>query len=120
MSLKGIIKGLLVGVLLTTLFLFLLSVVSYFTNVSQEYLNIAMYVCTAVSVCVGAVVCTRIGQSKLLLNGLIYAVAYILLLIAVSCIKNGMVATNIRFFAVCAGVILSSFVGVIVTNRNFL
>ena len=120
MSLKGIVKGLLIGVLLTTLFLFLLSVVSYFSQIPQEYLNIAMYLCTAVSVFTGAIICTRISGAKLLLNGLAYAIFYILLLIAVSVIKNGTIAVNMRFFALCAGVILSSLVGVIVTNRNFL
>ena len=120
MSLKGIIKGLLVGVLLTTLFLFLLSVVSYFSQIPQEYLNIAMYLCTAVSVCIGAVICAGISGSKLLINCLIYAISYILLLVCVSVIKNGAIAVNMRFFALCIGVILSSVAGVIVKNKSSL
>ena len=120
MSFKGIVKGLIVSVLLTAISLFVLSLISYFTNAEQKYLNIAMYFMSAVSVFVGAILCTRVSGEKILLNGLTYSLTFILVLVAVSIFKNGSVATNMRFFSVCAGVILSSFVGVIVTNKNFL
>ncbi len=120
MSVKGIFKGLLVSAVLTLIFLLLLTVMAYFSKIPQEYLNIAMFVLTAVAVILGAVVCSNISGRKLVQNCLIYAIGYILLLTICSLIKNGAIAVNIRFFAMLAGVAGCSLLGAIIANRNFL
>jgi len=120
LSIKGIVKGLLVGVVLTVLFLIILSVVSYFSDIPQEYLNIAMYICVAISVILGAVVCAGVSGEKILPNCIVTALLYILLLIIFSWVKNGGVIFNIHFFAMCAGVLLSSLAGAVIANKNSL
>lgn len=120
MSVKGIVKGLLVGAVLTLIFLLLLTVVAYFSKIPQEYLNIAMFVLTAVAVVAGAVICSNISGRKLVQNCLIYAISYMLLLTICSLIKNGAIAMNIRFFAILAGVVACSLLGAVIANRNFL
>ena len=120
MSIKGIVKGLLVGAVLTLLFLIVLSVVSYFSDIPQEYLNIAMYVGVAISVILGAIVCAGVSREKLLPNCLITALLFILLLMLCSWVKDGGITFNMHFFAMCAGVLLSSLVGAVIENKNSL
>jgi len=120
LSIKGIVKGLLVSAVLTMLFLLILSVVSYFSQIPQEYLNIAMYICVAVSVILGAVVCAGVSGEKILPNCIVTALLYILLLMVFSWAKDGGITFNIHFFAMCAGVLLSSLAGAVIANKNFL
>lgn len=120
MSMRGIIKGLIVSVLSSVAFLLLLALVSYFSNIMQEYLNIAMYVCMGASVMLGAIVCASISKRKILQNCLIFSLAYIILLVLATLIKNGTIGINIRFFATCAGILASSVVGSLIANRNFV
>ena len=114
MSLKGILKGFAVAVVMMFLVLIILSAITYFTAAAQKFLNAGMYIGAALSVFTGALTCAKTSGSRLLINCLCMALLYLLLLIVCSVLKNGGVTLNAHFFTVCAGTLLCSVLGAIV------
>ncbi len=114
LSLKGILRGLVVSVLMTVFFILLISVVLYFTNISEKYLNVAVYALTALSVVTGSVICAKISESKILLNCLCCSALFLLALIAVSLIKNANIYFNTHFLIMSVSVFVCGILGAII------
>ena len=114
MSLKGILRGLIVSVLMTVFFILLISVILYFSNISEKYLNVAVYVLTALSVVTGSVLCAKISGSKILLNCLCCSALFLLALIVVSLIKNANIYFNTHFLIMSASVFVCGILGAII------
>lgn len=114
LSLKGILRGLVVSVLMTVFFILLISVVLYFSNISEKYLNVAVYVLTALSVVTGSVICAKISESKILLNCLCCSALFLLVLIAVSLIKNANIYFNTHFLIMSVSVFVCGILGAII------
>lgn len=114
LSLKGILRGLIVSVLMTVFFLLLISVILYFSNISEKYLNVAVYVLTALSVVTGSVICAKISESKILLNCLCCSALFLLALIALSLIKNANIYFNMHFLIMSVSVFVCGILGAII------
>ena len=114
MSLRGIVKGLLGAVILTFVFLLIISVVLYFSNLPETYLNIAVYIAVALSVIFGAILCAKISSSKVMINCLCMALLYLAVVALCTLLKNGHIMFNARFWIMCGGVVTCSALGAIV------
>ena len=114
LSLRGILRGLIVSVLMTVFFLLLISVILYFSNISEKYLNVAVYVLTALSVVTGSVICAKISESKILLNCLCCSALFLLALIALSLIKNANIYFNMHFLIMSVSVFVCGILGAII------
>ena len=114
MSLRGILKGLFVSIILTVFVILVISVIMYFTNVSEKFLSIGVYVGTAISVITGSIICARVSGAKILINCLCFAALFLLLIIALSLIKNGSILFNAHFLTMSAGVFACSVLGAVI------
>ncbi len=111
MSLRGILKGLLASIIISVFVILVVSVIMYFTDISQSILNIAVYVGVAVALITGSLICARVSGSKILINCLCQCALYLLLLIICSLIKDGNILFNIHFAAMCGGAFICSILG---------
>ena len=114
MSLRGILKGLIVSVIISTVVILVASVIMYFSDISESILSIAIYVGIGVALIAGSIICARVSDSKILINCLCYSALYLLLLIVCSLIKDGNILFNTHFLAVGGAIFGCGILGAIV------
>ena len=68
-----LIKSLIFGIVFILFFLVVLSVVLYFTDVNQNFIDISFYVITVIGVLISSIICSKNSLSKGWLMGLIAA-----------------------------------------------
>lgn len=99
--LKAVLLSLIISVVLVGLF----SVIVYFTDISDRAVSGTIFVFSAVSVFMGALVLAKNVDRGGLANGLLTAVGYFAVLTAICFAVNGSVSPdlhNILRFAACA------------------
>ncbi len=113
MSLRGILKGLFVSVIITAIVILIVSLIMYFSDVSESILSVVVYAGVGVAIITGSVICARISDSKILINCLCYSALYLLLLIMCSLIKDGDVLFNTHFLAISGATFACGILGAI-------
>ena len=110
--LKAVLLSLIISVILVGLF----SVIVYFADIPDRAVSGAIFVFSAVSVFMGALVLTRNIDRGGLVNGLLMAIGYFVVLAAVSLIVNGSINLNLhnilRFAACAASGMLGGVIGI--------
>ena len=118
-KIKNILKGILISFITSILLLAILSAVLAYTDVSENIINPAIIVITAISILIGS----SLGNIKIkkngLLNGAIIGGVYILLLYLISSIAMWEFNLNLRSIIMIAiGIIFGVLGGIIVVNRK--
>ena len=112
-KITGILKCTGVSAFLTVLFVFIISLLSYFTGAAETTLTIMVYVSVVLSVFLGALICVKNAEGKALLHALILSVIYYAVLVGVTLLINGMITTNSHFFTMTAGIFASGILGAV-------
>ena len=102
-----------VSAFLTMLFVFIISLLSYFTNMSETTLTIMVYASVVLSVFLGALLCVKNTQSKALLHALLLSVIYYAALFGITLLINGAVTPNSHLFTMTAGIFASGILGAV-------
>ena len=98
---------------LTALFVFIISLLSYCTNMSETTRTIMVYASVVLSVFLGSFICVRNAAGKALLHALILSVIYYAALVGVTLLINGAIAPNSHFFTMTAGIFASGILGAV-------
>ncbi len=113
-NIKGVIKGSIFSILVTMLIIFVLSLLSYFTGISESVINACVYAAVVVGVLLGAVAVSRAAAGKAFVHVMLVCLIYIAVLVGISALINKGIAFNSHFFAVVGGAFASSFLGLII------
>lgn len=114
-----IIKGVIISIICTLIFLFVFSVILTYTNISEQFINPVIIVVTAISIFIGS----SIGNLKMkkngLINGAIIGGMYLISMYVISGIisKNFSITTQ-SVILIVAGMICGMFGGIIGVNKK--
>ena len=113
-SITGVSKCALLSVFLTVLFVFVISLLSYCTDMSDTTLTIAVYASVAAAVFAGSLICVKLTDAKALLHALLLTAVYYALLVGATFAINGSLALNCHFFTMTAGIFASGILGAVI------
>ena len=102
-----------VSAFLTALFVFIISLLSYCTNMSETTLTIMVYASVVLSVFLGSLICVKSAGGKALLHALLLSIIYYAALVGVTLLINGAIAANSHFFTMTAGIFASGILGAV-------
>ena len=110
--LKAVLLSLIISVVLVGLF----SVIVYFADISDRAVSGVIFVFSAISVFMGALVLAKNVDRGGLVNGLLTAVGYLVVLTVISLAVNGSINLNLhnilRFAACSAAGMLGGVIGI--------
>lgn len=115
----NIIKGVIISIIFTLLFLFVFSIILTYTNISESFIAPVIIVITAISIFIGS----SIGNIKLkkngMLNGALVGGIYLLSIYLLSGIisQNFSLSTQ-SIIIIIAGMICGMFGGIIGVNKR--
>lgn len=99
--------------LLTVIFVFVISLLSYFTGISETTLTAMVYISVVVSVFIGSLIAAKVTGSKPLLHSLLLTVIYYAVLVAVTVAINGTIVPNSHFATMTAGIFAAGILGAV-------
>lgn len=114
-----ILKGVIISIIFTLIFLFIFSVLLTYTNISEKFINPTIIVITAISILIGS----SIGNLKVkrngLLNGAIIGGMYLILIYFISSVLSQNFAITLEsIIMIIAGMIFGMIGGVIGVNKK--
>lgn len=122
MDFKKIAKCTFLALLASVLFMGILAVIVYFSNLQERTVSAMVFGGTAVSVFLGAYFLARSVESKGLLNGFILAICYFVVILAISVAVNGGVSFStsnvLRLLACLAAGSLGGVLGINTRHKN--
>lgn len=114
-----ILKGVIISIIFTLVFLFIFSALLTYTSISEKFTNPTIIVITAISILIGS----SIGNIKVKKNGLfngalIGAIYLILIYLISSIINNNFLITKESIIMIIAGMIFGMIGGIIGVNKK--
>ncbi len=113
MRFKWILSGVLISVIMSAVFMLIISAAEYFTSLGEGLAMILVYIAMALSVFAGAFFAVRKSGTKALPTAMTVALFLILALLVISIATNGAISTNSRFISILAGIVFASFLGAV-------
>ena len=113
MKLRSIVLGSFVSAAMIMLFIVIISVLLYFTQMNDSAANICVYAGAALGVFAGAFVSAKTCGGRVLLNSMSVSVLCVIALIVISLIMNGRVNFNMHFWAMILGSVFAGFLGAV-------
>lgn len=110
----SVLKCTLLSVVLTLLLIFGISLLSYFSAISEPTLTIAVYISTVLSVFVGAFIAARLADSKPLIASLLVSFIYYIILFLITLILNKHINPNSHFITMTVGIFASGILGAVI------
>ena len=118
MSIKAILKGVIISFVITFAVMLIMAAVLCFTEVSESMVNVGVYAGTAAGVIIGAVSTARNAGGKTLFHCLALALIYLAVMALLTVLTKGTMVFNYHFFAVIAGVVACAVFGAVVGRTN--
>ena len=114
----NIIKGVIISLITTMIFLFIFSIVLTYTNVSESFTTPVIIVITAISILIGSSIGNFNASRNGLLNGAIIGGIYLLSLYVLSgLIYQNFGLTMTSIIVIISGMICGMFGGIIGVNK---
>lgn len=119
MSIKKIITGAFLALLISLVLVCILAIAVYFSNISDRTVSGVIFAISCVSVLLGAFILARNIASRGLLNGVVLAGVYFAVLLIISLMVNGRVEpTSGNFLRLLATLASGGLGGVLGINTN--
>ena len=114
-----ILKGVIISIIFTLVFLFVFSILLTYTNINEKFTNPTIIVITAISILIGS----SIGNIKVkkngLLNGALIGGIYLMIIYIISSIiNNNFLITKESIIMIIAGMIFGMIGGIIGVNKK--
>ena len=114
----NIIKGVIISLITTMIFLFIFSIILTYTNVSESFTTPVIIVITAISILIGSSIGNFKASRNGLLNGAIIGGIYLLSLYVLSgLIYQNFGLTMTSIIIIISGMICGMFGGIIGVNK---
>lgn len=114
----NILKGVIISLIFTIVFLFIFSIVLTYTDISEKFITPVIIVITAISILLGSSIGNFKANRNGLLNGAIIGGIYILGIYLLSgIINNSFVLSVPSIIVIVTGMICGMFGGVIGVNK---
>ena len=118
--LTNIIKGIVISIVCTFVFLFIFSLILTYTNVSESFIAPVIIVITAISIFIGSSIGNFNMKKNGLLNGAIIGGVYLLSIYLISGIIKHNFNLNIQsIIIIISGIICGMFGGIIGVNKGY-
>ena len=114
MKIRSVIFGTLTAVIVSAALIFITSLLSYFTPISEGVSCAVVYIGAALGILLGAVSAVRTSESKALFHALSVSVLFLIILAVISLSLNGGISLDMHFLAVILGDLFSGFLGAII------
>ena len=116
---KYILKGVIISIISTLIFLFIFSIILTYTNVSEQLINPFIIVVTAISIFIGSSIGSLKLQKQGLLSGALIGGIYLISLYIISGIINHNFSMSTQsIILIIAGIICGMFGGIIGVNKK--
>lgn len=113
-NLKGVIKGTVFSILVTFVIIFILSLLSYFTHISETVITTCVYASVIVGVLMGTIAVSKAASGKVFIHAMIVCVLYLVVLVGISAIINKGISFNLHLLAITGGVFAAGFLGSVI------
>ena len=115
----NILKGVIISIIFTLIFLFAFSIILTYTNISESFISPVIIIITAISIFIGS----SIGNIKMkkngMLNGALVGGIYLLIIYLLSGVINQKLALNTSsIIIIVSGMICGMFGGIIGVNKR--
>ena len=114
-DLKKILKGVLLSLVMSVILAAILAIIVFFADISDRTVSTVVMILSALSVFFGAVVLAKNIDSRGLLNGLILAALYFLVLMSISFLTGGVSFDSfaaLRLISILAAGMLGGILGI--------
>lgn len=108
---SGVLKGIAFSILLTIIFLLILTAVCYFSDISDKMLSILIFAASVISVFGGAFAVARNSDFSGILHGLLLGLGYFIILLASSIIINKGFFPNMHLLSLLISCVCSGMLG---------
>ncbi len=113
---KSISKGIVLSLIITAIAVIIISLISYFSEISDKVISLLLFITSVLSIFAGAFVVSKNCEQNGIAHGLLHGVGYFLVLIVCSFIMNKSVNFSgyhiINLIAdICSG-ILGGIIGI--------
>jgi putative membrane protein (TIGR04086 family) len=116
------IKAVSRGIILSIVLILIIAAMFYFTSLSEEFLNTAIWIVTIISICYSSIYgAYKIAQKGYLHGGAIGAIYMILLTIIATLAEKGQLNLKAYFVSFLAAIVigaLSGMIGIIIGNKD--
>ena len=116
---RYILKGVIISIISTLIFLFIFSLILTYTNVSEKLINPFIIVVTAISIFIGSSIGSLKLQKQGILSGALIGGIYLISLYIISGIINNNFSMTIQsIILIISGMICGMFGGIIGVNKK--
>ncbi len=110
-NLKGIVKGVLISLVITMVFVIITALICYFADVPDGIISIILYIISAVSVFASSLFLAKSISNNGLLHGLILGAGYFIVIFIFSAAFKQQVGINMKFFISMSAALASGMLG---------
>ena len=115
----NIIKGVIISIIFTLIFLFLFSIILTYTNISESFISPVIIIITAISIFIGSSIVNIKMKKNGMLNGALVGGIYLLIIYLLSGVINQKLALNTSsIIIIVSGMICGMFGGIIGVNKR--
>lgn len=119
LNIRGILKGVLIALAITVVFVIIIALVCYFADISDGVIAIMLYVVGAVSVFTSSLFLAKSITTKGMLHGLILGLGYFMVIFIFSAVFKKQVTANTKLFVSLISALASGMLGGIMgVNTN--
>ncbi len=109
-----IIKGSLLSIILTTIFLIIFSIILAYTNIPENTMIPVITIITSISILVGSIISVSKIEKKGILNGALVGLIYIVTIYIISSLVKGNFGININSIILIASAMIAGMLGGII------
>lgn len=114
-----IIRGVIISIMFTALFLFIFSILLTYTNISEQFISPVIIIVTAISIFLGSSIGSIRIKKNGLINGAMIGGTYLISLYLISgIINNNFTLTMQSIILIILGIICGIFGGIIGVNKK--
>ena len=114
-----ILKGVVISVIFTLIFLFIFSVLLTYTNISEKFINPTIIAITAINILIGSSIGNLKVKRRGLLNGAIIGGMYLILIYLISSILSGSFSLTLEsIIMIVIAMIFGMIGGIIGVNKK--